>query len=184
MLCLRCGLRREEALALQWDCVHLKKPAYIEIRRALRWESNQPVVSDQLKTDAARRSVPLSPSMVKYLSGIRQASGYVCSGADPMTQAAFRRAWDKIHTRTVRDGMKLGDKIRNRKIYITLDFDVTPHQLRHTFASDMVAAGVSPKAVQYILGHTDPAFTLAVYTHLHEQSPAALQAAAAPYLAG
>lgn len=40
------------------------------------------------------------------------------------------------------------------------------HALRHFFASVLLDAGESIKVVAEFLGHTDPAFTLRVYTHL------------------
>lgn len=40
------------------------------------------------------------------------------------------------------------------------------HALRHYFASVLLDAGESIKAVAEYLGHTDPGFTLRVYTHL------------------
>ena len=41
MICLYSGLRREEALGLQWDCVFLDAPTpYISVRRAWRSERN------------------------------------------------------------------------------------------------------------------------------------------------
>lgn len=42
---------------------------------------------------------------------------------------------------------------------------LTPHKLRHTFASLLVALGVDPGSVMDQLGHTDPTFTLRVYRH-------------------
>ncbi len=42
---------------------------------------------------------------------------------------------------------------------------VTPHMLRHSFATHMLAAGVSPIHLQKILGHTNIKTTL-IYTHL------------------
>jgi integrase len=46
-----------------------------------------------------------------------------------------------------------------------LPLGVTPHKLRHTFASILVAIGRDPTYVMQQLGHTDPAFTLRVYAH-------------------
>jgi hypothetical protein len=40
------------------------------------------------------------------------------------------------------------------------------HVLRHTDASVLLDAGESIKALAAYLGHTDPGFTLRVYTHL------------------
>jgi integrase len=43
---------------------------------------------------------------------------------------------------------------------------LSPHKLRHTFASLLVALGNDPAYVMGQLGHTDPAFTLRVYAHM------------------
>jgi integrase len=40
------------------------------------------------------------------------------------------------------------------------------HVLRHTYASVLLDAGESIKALSAYLGHADPGFTLRVYTHL------------------
>jgi integrase len=40
------------------------------------------------------------------------------------------------------------------------------HVLRHTYASVLLDAGESIKALSLYLGHADPGFTLRVYTHL------------------
>ena len=36
------------------------------------------------------------------------------------------------------------------KIRYTLDFDATPHQLRHTYITNLLYAGVDPKTVQHV----------------------------------
>ena len=43
---------------------------------------------------------------------------------------------------------------------------VTPHKLRHTFASILIALGRDPRYVMEQLGHTDPNFTLRIYAHV------------------
>jgi integrase len=40
---------------------------------------------------------------------------------------------------------------------------MTPHTLRRTFASLLAEIGVSPRRAMYLLGHTDPKFTMRVY---------------------
>jgi hypothetical protein len=46
-----------------------------------------------------------------------------------------------------------------------LPLGITPHKLRHTYASILVAIGPDPTYMMQQLGHTDPAFTLRVYSH-------------------
>ncbi|WP_330595152.1 tyrosine-type recombinase/integrase [Blautia wexlerae] len=43
---------------------------------------------------------------------------------------------------------------------------ITPHVCRHTYCSNMAKAGMNPKALQYLMGHSDIGVTLNVYTHL------------------
>ena len=40
------------------------------------------------------------------------------------------------------------------------------HDLRHSYASALISAGVSVRAVAAALGHADPGMTLRVYSHL------------------
>jgi integrase len=44
------------------------------------------------------------------------------------------------------------------------------HVLRHTYASVLLDAGESIKALSLYLGHAEPGFTLRVYTHLPPSS--------------
>ncbi len=46
---------------------------------------------------------------------------------------------------------------------------LNPHELRHTAASLLIAAGADPKSVQEQLGHTTITITYDVYGHLFEQ---------------
>ena len=47
----------------------------------------------------------------------------------------------------------------------------TTYKLRHTFASTLIACGEDPASVMAQLGHTDPKFTLRVYTHMMRRGP-------------
>lgn len=190
MIGLYAGLRREEILGLQWDCVHLDGAApYISVRRALRWVHNQPIVSDELKSAAARRDVPIPPMLVGCLADQqRTATGdYVISSSDgqPWSMTAYRNAWRYItrrqtgtakrteHGETVLREKKLGETVRNSKVQITIDFAVTPHILRHTYITNLILSGANVKVVQYLAGHSKVETTLNIYTHLIERSPEA-----------
>ena len=44
--------------------------------------------------------------------------------------------------------------------------NITPHICRHTYCSNMAKAGMNPKTLQYLMGHSDITVTLDTYTHL------------------
>lgn len=188
---LFAGLRREEILGLMWDCVVLDGPApHVKVRRALRWEHNRPIVSDALKSYAARRDVPIPPQLSNWLRERQAASGYViCTEAgQPWSEASFKSAWGYIKRRQtgtasrqrldpktrklckVQVEKKLGDKVPNSAVTIEIDFPVTPHILRHTYATSLLMAGTNIKIVQHLLGHEKVDTTLNIYTHLMERS--------------
>ena len=57
-------------------------------------------------------------------------------------------------------------KLLEARGLVPLPKGVTTHKPRHTFASTLIACGEDPASVMAQLGHTDPKFTLRVYTHL------------------
>lgn len=176
-LCLYAGLRREEALGLRWANVHLDAtPPFLDVRTACSWQGkNKAVVTDALKSAAAKRSIPIPPPLVDCLVKCKAASKsefVVCNQAGKAVSATgFRRMWEVIERRTVRDGYELGDKIKKHNITITLDFHVTPHQLRHTYITELIMAGADIKTVQYLAGHATVQLTLNIYTHLMANRP-------------
>ena len=44
--------------------------------------------------------------------------------------------------------------------------NITLHVCRHTYCSNMAKSGMNPKTLQYLMGHSDIAVTLNVYTHI------------------
>ena len=148
MLGLYSGLRREEILALQWDCVFLDESTpYISVRRAWRTEHNRPVISTVLKTKAAKRDIPIPKCLVDCLREAKTASksDYVISDSEgqPLAASQFQRVWQYVVVRSTKprnyykyvNGQSikytvtptLGMTQRNQpKIKYTLDFDVTP----------------------------------------------------------
>lgn len=201
MLGLYSGMRPEETLGLQWDCVELGDVPSITIRRACRWiRNNQPEISDDLKSEAAARTVPIPPQLADALRAAKAATGLpervlrgrtviVSANGRPWTQAAFKSAWQAVKSRSTgtakrrrkdpatsemviyEDFKKLGDKVRNHKAVVTIDFDVTPYTLRHTYITRLILGRVPLKRVQYLAGHADPAVTIKIYTDLMGHAP-------------
>ena len=193
MICLYSGLRREEALGLQWDCVFMDAATpYISVRRAWRSEHNRPVVSTVLKTPAAKRDIPIPKCLVDCLRETKEnsISDYVIadSKGEPLAASQFQRVWQYVVVRSTKprnyykyvngESIKytvtptLGMTQKNQpKIKYTLDFDVTPHQLRHTYITNLLYAGVDPKTVQYLAGHENSKTTMDIYAKVKYNKP-------------
>ena len=60
---------------------------------------------------------------------------------------------------------------RSSRGLVPLPKGLTTHKLRHTFASVLIACGEDPISLMRQIGHTDPTFTLRVYTHLMSRDP-------------
>lgn len=183
MIALYAGLRREEILALKWDCIELDNVPRIEVKRSLKHERNKAVISDQLKTKAARRTVPIPNRLVIELRKAKDSSSseYVFANrtGGPLSYTQFRHLWHTVESRSVgertyykyTDGKKIqftvkaekGERAKCRKYSYTIDFEVTPHQLRHTYITNLLLAGTDIKTVQYLAGHEKSKTTLDIY---------------------
>jgi len=193
MIGLYAGLRREEILALQWDSVYLDTDTpYLTVRRAWHTEHNRPVILTELKTKAAERNIPLPICLAECLKAAKaiSTSDYVVANRDgePLSYTQFKRLWQYIVTRTVKersyyryeDGKRikhtvtpvLGEKAaHNGKVVYSLDFEVTPHQLRHTYITNLIHSSVDPKTVQYLAGHENSKITMDIYAKVKYNRP-------------
>lgn len=198
MIGLYAGLRREEILALQWDCVFLDGDTpYISVRRAWYAEHNKPVILDELKTKAARREIPIPDCLAECLREAKanSKSDFVVANRDggPLTYTQFVRVWKYITTRSTKErtyvryvnGQRikhtvkpvLGEKAaHNNTVVYSMDFQVTPHQLRHTYITNLIYAAVDPKTVQYLAGHENSKITMDIYAKVKYNRPQELAA--------
>ena len=87
--------------------------------------------------------------------------------------AATERAQENIRTHALSKSVESGQRETDESGEVPLPDGLTPHKLRHTFTSILVALGVDPGSVMDQLGHTDPGFTLRVYRHAMRRDPAA-----------
>lgn len=187
------GLRREEILGLQWDCVFLDVPTpYISVRRAWRSEHNRPVISTTLKTKAARRDIPIPKCLTDCLREVKEKteSEYVVAdrNGNPLSSSQFQRVWKYVTVRSTKphnyykyvNGQCVKCTVtptpgshqkNNPKLVYAIDFDVTPHQLRHTYITNLLYAGIDPKTVQYLAGHENSKTTMDIYAQVKYNKP-------------
>lgn len=66
----------------------------------------------------------------------------------------------------------LGERAaHNGKVVYSLDFEVTPHLLRHTYITNLIHASVDPKTVQYLAGHENSKITMDIYAKAKYNRP-------------
>ncbi len=176
-LLLFTGLRIGELLALRCSDLHLEADApYLEISKSLQrirdFDGNaEKLTSLQLvqpKTQNSIRKVPLIPPLVAALiSHIDTLPGddpfLICDECGRFVDPDHFRTWFR----------RIADDAG-------LEADVTPHVLRHTFATTLLENGVDLAFVSKILGHSSTSFTAATYIHT---SVTATYAAIMPFAA-
>jgi integrase len=115
----------------------------------------------RVKTAASERAVPMLPALHEIL--------LTHSAERPLRDApAFAtRSGTRQHPDNVRSRLLAGVHKRANELLADAGEQpiahMTPHTLRRTFASLLAEIGVSPRRAMYLLGHTDPKFTMRVY---------------------
>lgn len=137
---LYTGLRMGELIQLTWQ-------DWTKSKDCIR-------ITDS-KTKAGIRLVPLIPetrTILQYLYSKKQKHcPHIFSiGDNPVTQSHLRH-------------------ICNKAAKIAEIAHLTPHILRHTFATRLIECGVDPKSVSVIIGHKNVAFTLQRYVTIDTQ---------------
>jgi integrase len=155
---LGTGLRLSEARALGWKHVDLDA-GVIHVRRNA---DRHNVIIDTLKTETSRRTITIPGVLVGLL---REHHKYLLE-----EKLRLRHIWQDLGLVFPRsDGGVLGISALDwpmRKLCEKAGVSISPHSLRHTHASDLIAAGVHAKVVQERLGHASIVITLDRYGHL------------------
>ena len=158
VLAAMTGVRKGELFALEWNAVNLDEGVLV-VRKTL--EELKELTAKEPKTAAGKRVVSLDPVAVAALrSRLRKAQE---EGFDP--------AQVPIVFANIRGGYLRGSNFDRNVWYPIRDSVGIPdtfvfHDLRHTQASLMLAAGVDLKVIQKRLGHADFATTANTYSHL------------------
>ncbi len=111
---------------------------------------------------AKERIVPLYPQAIVALQNYMQNSRQQFL-KDPLQKALFL---NQRGERLTRQGLWLIIKEYARRAGI--NFEVTPHTLRHSFATHMLSGGADLRNVQALLGHANIA-TTQTYTHVSNE---------------
>jgi len=174
---LDSGMRPGELLGLRWADVDWNRSTVAVRRTVTTTEEGKRRVGDKPKRERSRRTIVVGPDTVAALRQhrARQAERRLGAGA----------AWrDEGLVFDRGDGGRLAHEVLADRFDRACEAAgvprLTPHGLRHTCATLLLAAGVHPKIVQERLGHATISETMDRYSHVLE----GMQQGAAETLAG
>jgi integrase len=160
LLALGTGLRRGELLGLRWQDLDLERPT-LSVRQTVVLLGGAPFIQPP-KTIAARRTIKLSSDIVDALARHRHTQ---------VERRLAARSWIEGDLVFCTGEGKL---LNPNNLYRNFDAIVaaarikriSPHGMRHTHATLLLAAGTPIKAVSERLGHSKTSITLDTYAHL------------------
>lgn len=124
------------------------------------------------KSQAGLREIKMLPALRDILAAHKASAPK--SGPDDLvfpTSTGGRRDKDNLRSRVLNKVFERANELLEERGRVPLPKGLTPHKLRHTFASVLIACGEDPISVMKQLGHTDPAFTLRIYAHMMSREP-------------
>lgn len=161
------GLRISEFVGLTISDIDFANRK-INIDHQLQRKRNMKYVIEDTKTESGTRQVPMTDEVYdcfkriianrkkpKVEPMIDGKTGFLYLDKNEMPMVALH--WEK-YFQHIREKYNSIHKVQMPTI--------TPHVCRHTFCSNMAKSGMNPKALQYIMGHSEIGVTLNTYTHV------------------
>lgn len=163
----KTGLRISEFCGLTMQDIDFDEKT-IRIDHQLQRTSDMRYSIVPTKTNAGTRVIPITPDVEKcfrHIVGKRMnkprrecaidgKKGFLFFDKNGRPMVAMH--WEKYFQHMVE---------KYNKIYRDQLPEITPHVCRHTYCSDMAKAGISPKTLQYLMGHSEIGVTMNTYTH-------------------
>lgn len=137
---LWCGLRPQEAIALRYEDVDQINHT-LHVQRALKSDGT----IGKPKSKAGDRIVPIPPQLWQRL---RLRDGWIFrdTKGNRLSKTSVRNAWR------------------------AMGFDFDLYDLRHTYCTDLQAAGVPIDVARYLMGHSSITLTSKIYTHMRDDT--------------
>ena len=163
----KTGLRISEFVGLTISDIDLHD-GIINVNHQLQRKRNMEYVIEDTKTSSGTRLIPMTDDVkecfIKILKNRKKPKiepmvdgyvGFLFLDKNDMPMVALH--WEKYFQHICE---------KYNRIYKVQMPKVTPHVCRHTFCSNMAKSGMNPKALQYLMGHSDIGVTLNTYTHV------------------
>ncbi|MBO7670394.1 MAG: site-specific integrase [Oscillospiraceae bacterium] len=166
---LYAGLRTEEAAALTWGDIG---PKSIRVHAAVDLHGT-PIIKEA-KTEAGVRVVPLLPQLKQFLKkpkGAKDSDYIFHDNGKLLTRGRISTLWltwckaAGLAEQRVYENRHRGQRKCTRTEWRPL---ISPHQLRHNYATVLFEQDVDELTTQKIMGHKDISTTRRIYTTLRQ----------------
>lgn len=163
---LQTGLRTGELVGLKWDDIDFGKRT-VTISRTMEyrykvgeWRVGPP------KSKSGYRTIPLTDEAIRILKDQKEKNSKIkVINIEWRDQVFLSRKGEPVKNSTYDTALfKICDKAEIRKFSM--------HILRHTFATRCIEAGMIPKTLQKILGHSNIGITMNLYVDATEEEKA------------
>lgn len=153
------GIRRGECCGLRWNDIDWRNNT-IDISSNAGYTAMKGVYVTTTKNTRSR-VVDVDPDIMEYIRALQEEELAKHDGdPDAMSPYLFPHRLDPskpmVPSSATRYFGKFGDRYGVDEMH--------PHKLRHSYASVAITSGADIASVSEILGHSDKAFTLRVYT--------------------
>lgn len=161
------GMRISEFCGLTLSDIDLESKI-INIDHQLQRSSKMEYIIESTKTNAGTRKLPMTDDVAQCFQAIIEDreppeheriidgyGGFLFTDKNGYPEVAMH--WEHRFKHMLN---------RYNEIYRVQMPKITPHVCRHTYCSNMAKAGMNPKTLQYLMGHSDIGVTLNTYTHL------------------
>ena len=160
---LQTGLRTAELVGLKWKDVDFESKT-IQIRRSMEyrysakeWRIGEP------KSKSGYRTIPLTEEAVAILKKQKEKNKRISEISTEWEEFVF----------LCRKGIPVKNSTYDTALFKICDKAKIPrfsmHILRHTFATRCIEAGMKPKILQMLLGHSNIGITMNLYVHTTEE---------------
>lgn len=160
---LQTGLRIGELTGIKWTDIDFSKKI-LYVNRNIDYDNElKKWVADTPKSRAGIRTIPLTQEAVNILRTQKEKNRQIKVIPIEFSDFVFLNA----------NGRPIGRSNINsrvKKIAENLGIEsFSIHTLRHTFATRCIEAGMKPKTLQQILGHSSINVTMDLYVHITEE---------------
>ena len=157
------GMRRGELFGLRWSDVDLDRGRLSIAQSLLNIDSS--LVIEPTKTNRSRRSIALDEGTVEVLRAHRRRQAEERLAFGEQWDASYDLVFCKPNGEPEHPDM-FSRRFKKQVAAAGLPTLRGPHNLRHTWATLALKAGVHPKIVSDRLGHATIAVTIDTYSHV------------------